>query len=126
MMLAQPGGPALVNTFHIATISTSAMSSPIIVANGLGAVPSVLYSTCPSKRAGVKRTVCVTSMSEFIKVKSYVRFKRLLPARQGKSFARSNAARHLAMLATGQMRVSLCTHANPQPANGSEALLEDR
>src|SRR6476660_5208132 len=65
-------------------------------------------------------------MSEFIKAKSYVRFKRLLPARQGKSFARSNAARHLAMLATGQMRVSLCTHPNPQPANGSDALLENR
>jgi hypothetical protein len=31
----------------------------------------VLYSTCASKRAGVKRTVCVTSISEFIKVKSY-------------------------------------------------------
>jgi hypothetical protein len=40
-------------------------------------------------------------------VKSYARFKRLLPERQGKSFARSHIARHLAMLATWQMRVSL-------------------
>jgi hypothetical protein len=63
-------------------------------------------------------------MSEFIKVKSYARFKRLLPERQGKSFARSHIARHLAMLATWQMRVSLCTHPNPQPANGDDALPE--
>ena len=85
MMLAQPGWPALVNTFHIATIISSAISSPKIIETGLGGLPSVLYSTCPSKRAGVNKTVCVTSMSEFIKVKSYARFKRLLPARQAKS-----------------------------------------
>ncbi len=41
MMLAQPGWPAFVNTFHIATITTSATSSPMIVEIGLGAVPSV-------------------------------------------------------------------------------------
>src|SRR5678815_510075 len=105
MMLAQPGWPAFVNTFHIATITTSAMSSPMIVEIGLGAVPSVLYSTCASKRAGVNKTVCVTSMSEFIKVKSYARFRRLLLTRQAKSLASSYIARHLAMLATWQMRV---------------------
>jgi hypothetical protein len=65
----------------------------------------VLYSTCASKRAGVNKTVCVTSMSEFIKVKSYARFRRLLPTRQAKSFARSYIARHLEMLATFRMRV---------------------
>jgi hypothetical protein len=48
-------------------------------------------------------------------VKSYVRFKRLLPARQAKSLSRSHIARHLAMFATWQMRVSLRTHPNPQP-----------
>src|ERR1700760_2442158 len=46
-------------------------------------------------------------MREFIKVKSYARFKRPLPAPQAKSFARSHIARHLAMLATWQVRVSL-------------------
>ena len=61
-------------------------------------------------------------MSEFIKVKSYARFKRLLPTRQAKSFVRSYAVRHLAMLATWQMRVSRCTHPNPQPTNGGDAL----
>ena len=30
------------------------------------------------------------------------------------------------MLATWQMRVSLCTHPNPQPANGGDALPENR
>ena len=89
MMLAQPGWPAFVNTFHIATITTSATSSPMIVEIGLGAVPSVLYSACASKRAGVNKTVCVISMSEFIKVKSYARFRRLLPTRQAKSLASS-------------------------------------
>ena len=38
---------------------------------GSRALSAELYSTCASKRAGVNRTVCVTSMSEFIKVKSY-------------------------------------------------------
>ena len=52
MMLAQPGWPAFVNTFHIATISTSAMSSPIIVANGLGAVPSVLVLDLSEQACG--------------------------------------------------------------------------
>jgi hypothetical protein len=61
-------------------------------------------------------------MSEFIELKSYARFKRLLMARQAKSFARSYIARHLAMLATCQMRVSRCTHPNPQFANGGDAL----
>ena len=36
-------------------------------------------------------------MSEFIEFKSYARFKRLLLARQAKSLARSNIARHLSM-----------------------------
>jgi hypothetical protein len=59
-------------------------------------------------------------------VKSYARFKRLLPARQAKSLSRSHIARHLAMFATWQMRVSICTRPNPQPADGGDALTENR
>ena len=79
----------------------------------------MLYSTCASKRAGVNKTVCVTSMSEFIKVKSYARFKRLLPTRQAKSLASSYMVWHLAMLATCQMRrshVARIQIRNPQRA----------
>src|SRR4029077_283274 len=112
MMAAHPGWPALVNTFHIATTITTVIAISQIQNNGPGACPwpEAEYSTCANKRAGVNKTVCVTSMSEFITVKSYVRFKTLLPAQQGKSFARSHIARHLAMLATWQMRVSPCAH----------------
>jgi len=42
MMLAQPGWPALVKTFHIATIMSSAMSSPKIIETGLGGLLSEL------------------------------------------------------------------------------------
>ena len=104
-MLAQPGWPAFVNTFHIATITTSATSSPMSRSrSGLEPYPCSIsvYSACASKRAGVNKTVCVISMSEFIKVKSYARFKRLLPTQQAKSFA-EYIARHLAMLATCRM-----------------------
>src|SRR5580765_1774799 len=128
MMAAHPGWPALVNTFHIATTITTVIAISQIQNNGPGACPwpEAEYSTCANKRAGVNKTVCATSMSEFIKVKSYARFKRLLPERQGKSFARSHIARHLAMLATWQTSVSLCTHPHPQPANAGDTLPKNR
>jgi len=59
-------------------------------------------------------------------MKSYARFKRLLPTQQAKSFARSYIARHLAMLATCQMHF-LTLHASKTEAHEcGNALPENR
>ena len=73
MMAAQPGWPALVYIFQQAAIIKIVNASQKIQNSGPGASPwpEAEYSTCPSKRVGMSRTVCVTSMSEFIAVKSY-------------------------------------------------------
>src|SRR5438094_1373748 len=57
---------AFVNTFHIATIRNSAMSSPTIVETGLGALPSVLYSTCASRETLWKKRFCGSWMIDVI------------------------------------------------------------
>jgi hypothetical protein len=54
MIEAQPGRPALVNTFHIATITNKAISNSAINTAGLGAWPcdEDEYSTCASNDRG--------------------------------------------------------------------------
>ena len=87
-MLAQPGWPALVNTFHIATITQQRDERSENHRDRAWRVYPVMMLNNRLVRAsvrGVNKTVCVTSMSEFIKVKSYARFRRLLPTRQAKS-----------------------------------------
>ena len=75
MIAAQPGWPALVKTFQQAAMIKIMTASQTIQNSGPGAYPlpeaEYEYSTCPSKRVGMSRTVCVTSMSEFIELKSY-------------------------------------------------------
>ena len=75
MIAAQPGWPALVKTFQQAATIKIMTASQQIQNSGPGACPwpeaEYEYSTCPSKSAGVKKTVCVTSMNEFIELKSY-------------------------------------------------------
>jgi hypothetical protein len=73
MMLAQPGWPAFVKIFHQAAIIKIVNASQKIQNSGPGAWPwdEDEYSTCASTLAGVSKTVCVSSMSNFIEVKSY-------------------------------------------------------
>ena len=75
MIAAQPGWPALVKTFQQAAMIKIMNASQKIQNSGPGACPlpdaEYEYSTCPSKRVGMSKAVCVTSMSEFIALKSY-------------------------------------------------------
>ena len=59
MMLAQPGWLAFVNTFHIATITSSAMSSPKIIEIGLlraclSAVLDLCEQACGREQNGLR------------------------------------------------------------------------
>ena len=73
MIAAQPGWPALAKTFQQAAMIKIITASQQIQNNGPGACPwlEAEYSTCPIKRVGMSRTVCATSMIEFIALKSY-------------------------------------------------------